>query len=103
MSKQGNPRIRYMLTEAVHTHVMHCEDSRLTAFFRRKKEEKGSKKATIATDKKLLEVMYTMIVRREVLHAHRPRPLSLTRVEERSQLIAVRPVRKDDELVIMRR
>jgi len=70
MSKQGNPRLRYMLTEAVHVHVMFCEDSRLTAFFLRKKEEKGSKKATVATAKKLLEVMYLMIVRRRQFQAH---------------------------------
>jgi transposase len=56
MSKQGNPRLRYMLTEAVH--VMYCLGSRLTSFYERKKEEKGSKKATVATAKKLLEVMY---------------------------------------------
>ena len=70
MSRQGNPRLRYMLTEAVHVHVMYCEESRLTSFFRRKKEEKGSKKATVATAKKLLEVMYLMIVRRRQFQAH---------------------------------
>jgi transposase len=70
MSKHGNPRLRYMLTEAVHVHVMFCEDSRLAAFFLRKKEEKGSKKATVATAKKLLEIMYLMIIRRQALKAH---------------------------------
>jgi len=70
MSKQGNSRLRYMLTEAVHVHMMYCKGSKLTSFYERKKEEKGSKKATIATAKKLLEVMYQMIVRREVFHAH---------------------------------
>jgi transposase len=69
MSRQGNPRLRYMLTEAVHVHVMFCQDSRLTAFFLRKKEEKGSKKATVATAKKLLEIMYLMIVRRQPFQA----------------------------------
>jgi transposase len=70
MSKQGNPRLRYMLTEAVHVHVMYCKGSKLTSFYERKKDEKGSKKATVATAKKLLEVMYQMIARREEFHAH---------------------------------
>jgi transposase len=70
MSKRGNPRLRHVLAEAVHVHVMYCGDSRLTTFFLRKKEEKGSKKATVATAKKLLEVMYVMIIRKQEFHAH---------------------------------
>lgn len=49
---------------------MYCKGSRLTSFHERKKEEKGSKKATVATAKKMLEVMYRMIIRREEFHAH---------------------------------
>lgn len=70
MSKQGNPRLRYMLTEAVHIHVQFCKDSRIAAYYRRKSEEKGSKKAMVAAAKKLLEVMYLMIVRKQAFHAH---------------------------------
>jgi transposase len=72
MSKQGNPRLRYMLTEAVHVHVMYRKGSKQTSFYEKKKEEKGSRKATVATAKRLLEVMYQMIVHREESHAHRP-------------------------------
>jgi len=39
MSKQGDPRLRHMLVEAVHIHVMFC-DSRTSSYYRRKKEEK---------------------------------------------------------------
>ena len=70
MSKQGNSRLRYMLTEAVHIHVQFCKDSRITSYYLRKKEEKGTKKAKVAAAKKLLEVMYLMIIRRQVFHAH---------------------------------
>lgn len=70
MSKQGNPRLRYVLTEAVRIHVMFCEDSRLTAFYLRKKEEKGSKKAVVATAKKMLEAIYFMVLRKEEFRAH---------------------------------
>jgi hypothetical protein len=59
-----------VLTEAVHVHVMYCADSRLTAFFNRKKEEKGAKKAKVAAAKKLIEVMYAMTVRKEAFRAH---------------------------------
>jgi len=70
MSKQGNPRLRYMLTEAVHIHVQFCKDSRITSYYLRKKDEKGTKKAKVAAAKKLLEVMYLMIVRRQAYQAH---------------------------------
>ena len=69
MSKFGNSRLRYMLIEAVHIHVMFC-DSRIAEYYRRKKEQKGSKKAAVAAAKKLLEVMYLMIVRKQAFHAH---------------------------------
>jgi len=70
MSKQGNPRLRYMLTEAVHVHVQFCRDSRISAYYRRKSEEKGTKKAKVAAAKKLLEVMYLMIIRKQAFNAH---------------------------------
>jgi hypothetical protein len=70
MSRHGNPRLRFALTEAVHVHVTFCKESRLTAFFLRKKEEKGAKKAVVATAKKMIEVMHTMSVRKEVYRAH---------------------------------
>ena len=69
MSKQGDPRLQHMLTEAVHIHVM-FGDSRIAEHYRRKKEQKGSKKAAVAAAKKLLEVMYLTIVRKQVFHAH---------------------------------
>lgn len=47
-----------MLTQAVHVHVMRSNDSKLTKYYSRKKEEKGPGKAAVATSKKLLETMY---------------------------------------------
>jgi transposase len=44
MSKQGNPRLRYMLTEAMHVHVMFCAESRLTAFFCGRRKRKVRRK-----------------------------------------------------------
>lgn len=70
MSKQGNARLRYVLIEAVHVHVMRRKDSQLTLYYNKKKEEKGSGKAAVAAAKKLLEMMYLMTVREQPYHAH---------------------------------
>jgi len=69
MSKFGNSRLRYVLVEALHIHVMFC-DSRIAEYYRRKKGEKGAKKAAVAAAKKLLEVMYLMVIRKQEYRAH---------------------------------
>lgn len=55
MSRRENSRSRYMLMEAVHIHIRFCQDSRIAAYYHRKSEEKGTKKAKVAASKKLLE------------------------------------------------
>ena len=70
MSKQGNVHLRHMLLEALHIHVQFCKGSKISAYYQQKKNDKGSKKAKVAIAKKLLEMMYVMIVRRQAFHAH---------------------------------
>ena len=69
ISKVGSSYLRWMLTEAVHTHV-HCEpSSRLSRFNAKVARRRGKHKATIATARKLLLVIYWMLVRHEPYHS----------------------------------
>jgi len=70
ITKQGNARIRHIVVEAAYSHVRYSKDSDLTRFFERKRSEKGTKKAIVATARKLLGVIYQMLKKREVYHAH---------------------------------
>jgi transposase len=69
ISKDGSSYLRWMLTEAVHTHV-HCEPgSRLSIFHAKVARRRGKQKATIATARKLLLIIYWMLVRHEPYHS----------------------------------
>jgi transposase len=70
ITKQGNARIRHIVVEAAYCHVRNSKDSYLTHFFERKKLEKGTKKAIVATARKLLGIIYHMLKNREAYHAH---------------------------------
>jgi len=70
ITKQGNARIRQIVVEAAYSHVRCSKDSDLTRFFERKRSEKGTKKAIVATARKLLGIIYQMLKKREVYHAH---------------------------------
>ena len=70
ITKQGNARIRYIMVEAAYSHVRCSKDSDLSRFFERKSSEKGTKKAIVATARKLLGIVYQMLKKREVYHAH---------------------------------
>jgi transposase len=70
ISKDGTSYLRWMLTEAVHIHT-HCEpDSRLSRFHAKVARRRGKQKATIATARKLLLIIYWMLVRHEPYHSH---------------------------------
>jgi len=70
ITKQGNARIRHIMVEAAYCHVRCSKDSDLTRFFERKSTEKGTKKAIVATARKMLGIIYQMLKKREVYHAH---------------------------------
>lgn len=65
ITKQGNSLLRWALVETVHNHLRHCPESALSKRHYRLAEKKGSKKATIATARVMLTIMYTMTVKRE--------------------------------------
>lgn len=70
ISKHGSTTLRYLLIEAAYGHVRYAKDSKLTRFFEMKKQAKGTKKAIVATARKMLEVIYYMLKRGEAYHAH---------------------------------
>jgi transposase len=70
ITKQGNARIRYLMVEAAYSHVRNAKDSQLTRYYEKKKAEKGTKKAIVATARKLLGIIYHMLKKREAFHAH---------------------------------
>lgn len=61
ITKQGNPTLRFILVEAVHSHVRHCPESVLAHGYARLAEKKGNGKAAVATARRLLTVMKAMI------------------------------------------
>ncbi len=66
----GNDRIKHVLIEATLSHVHHKNDTKIRAFFERKKGPLGENKVIVATARKMLEAVYFMLDRRETYHAH---------------------------------
>jgi transposase len=69
ISKDGSSYLRWMMTEAVHTHTRCEPDSRLSRFHAKVARRRGKQKATIATARKLLLIIYWMLVRHEPYHS----------------------------------
>ncbi len=64
VKKERNKFLQWILIECVWIHIG-CSDSQLTQYYRRKKGEKDSKKAAIATANKMLKTIYYMLKRGE--------------------------------------
>lgn len=70
VSKEGSAYLRWILTEAVHVHIRYNPGSRLSKFYSRIEKRRGKHKATIATARKLMHIIYWMLVRNERYHGH---------------------------------
>ncbi len=89
ITKQGNARIRYIVVEAAYSHVRCSKESDLTRFFERKSFEKGTKKAIVATARKLLGIVYQMLKKERYITLIDPTAGTVMRLEkERRKLIA---------------
>ncbi|KXB07362.1 hypothetical protein AKJ52_00400 [candidate division MSBL1 archaeon SCGC-AAA382C18] len=64
VKKERNKFLQWILIECVWIHIG-CSDSQLTQYYHRKKEEKDSKRAAIATANKMLKTIYYMLKRGE--------------------------------------
>jgi transposase len=70
ISKQGSRYLRWILVEAVHIHVKNSPDSQISKFFEKKSKRIGKNKATIAAARKLLHIVYWMLIKEEHYHSH---------------------------------
>jgi transposase len=64
ITKQGSSMLRWAMVEAARVAVRH--DERLGGFYERVKARRGDQKAVVATANKMLKIVWTMLVRREV-------------------------------------
>lgn len=69
LSKKGPSHLRWMLTEAVHIHTYWETGSRLSRFHAKVARRRGKQKATIAAARKLLLIIYWMLVTHEPHHS----------------------------------
>ena len=63
--------MRWLLVEAVHTHVRYAPDSDITKFYKRLAKKRGTSKAAVAVASKMLRVIYWMLKeKREFVACH---------------------------------
>ncbi len=70
ISKDGSAYLRWILTESVHVHTRYDPGSQLSRFHARVAKRRGKRIATVATSRKLLRIIYWMLVRHEPFHSH---------------------------------
>jgi len=70
ISKDGSAYLRWILTESVHVHTRYDPSSQLSHFHARIAKRRGKRVATVATSRKLLRIIYWMLVRHEPFHSH---------------------------------
>jgi len=70
ISKDGSKYLRWILTESIHIHKRVCPDSQLSKSYQKIARRRGKQVALIATARKLLNVIYWMLVRDEEYHCH---------------------------------
>ena len=61
ITKHGSSMVRWVLTEAVHSHVRYAPKSDITVFYKRLAKKRGSGKATVAAAAKMLRVIFWML------------------------------------------
>lgn len=61
ITKRGSKMMRWVLVEAVHTHVRHAPDTDLSIFYKRIRKKRGTSKAAVAAASKLLRIIYWML------------------------------------------
>ena len=61
ITRQGSDIMRWVLVQAVHSHVRYAKGSALTAFYRRIARKRGNGIAAVAAASKMLRVMYWLL------------------------------------------
>ena len=69
ITKEGSRHLRWILTEAIHVHKRIDPDSIISRFYHRIERKKGKGRAVIAASRKLLTVIYWMLMFHEPFHS----------------------------------
>lgn len=64
--RECNQNLKWILTQCVHIHTRFCEDSSITRLYYRVMRKKGKNKAVIAAARKLLTVIWAMLMHNEL-------------------------------------
>jgi len=70
ISKEGSKQLRWILTEAVHSHRRFEPGSNLSRFYDKIAKKRGKQKAAMAAARKLLHIIYWMMLTGEAYHSH---------------------------------
>jgi len=70
ISKDGSAYLRWILAESVHVHTRYAPGSQLSSFHARVARRRGRHIATVATARKLLRIIYFMLMRHEPYSSH---------------------------------
>ena len=58
---QGSKNLRWIIVEALHTHIINDPGSTITSFYKHLAKRKGKSKAIIAASNKLLKAVYWIL------------------------------------------
>ena len=73
ITKAGDGLVRYLIVEAITSHVRWAKDSSLTKFYMRMKRRKGASRAKVATAAKAVRMVYWML-REDREYSDKPPP-----------------------------
>lgn len=76
ISKEGSKQLRWIPTEAVHSHRRFEPASNLSRFYDKIAKKRGKQKAAMAAARKLLHVIYWMMLNGEEYHSHGFNPVA---------------------------
>ena len=68
ITKHGSPHIRSMIIEVAHAIIRTKRDSKLKKFFLRIKARRGTKIGVVALTRKVLCILYHLLIRQETYH-----------------------------------
>jgi transposase len=86
ITKQGSKHVRRMLVQIAH--VIAKMDNRLSVFYHRIKEKKGSKKAAVALARKLLCIIHHLLTNREKYEepAFKPKKINIPKTPQQATM-----------------
>jgi transposase len=63
--KECNQHIKWILVQSTHVHIRYCQDSSITRLYYRVMKKKGKAKATVAASRKMLTIIWHMLMKGE--------------------------------------